>query len=847
MLKNFRYDYDLVSAKINNIIYQRGKADQFIYKYEYDPDNRLLRAYSGTDMNVLQQDAGYRYYLHGPLARVELGDGLTNRIVQGMDYFYTLQGWLKGVNGVQFGNTETNPVSTDAGSDGSPLSTAGMHAQVGADALAFTLGYYKDDYLPIGGSGLPVFQPAFQYPAAGSNEPGGKALFNGNISNAVYSVAGLGNSLPMGYTYGYDQLNRLLEMRSHYINAASTTMGWSSQTGQQDYRESLRYDRNGNISSLFRNGSSGGGRPLAMDNLLYHYYCYTPDNTRKTYQPGQPLPADAWALTNQLAHINDSVAAGNYPLAAYPAEKDIDNQADNNYSYDGIGNLVKDNAEGITKIDWTVYGKIRSISKSDGTSIVYDYDVSGNRIQKQVVAGRNKTITSYIRDAQGKTIAVYSWRGRSNANPLPASAGNGLTGQTWDEQHLYGINRLGMWTPHILLPATPDSTNEAVQVGSKLFELTNHLGNVMAVISDKKLPVFLHDNPAVTDHYTAEKISAADYSPFGMQLPGRYYMIPAAGSYRYGFNGKENDNEPAGTGNQQNYGQRIYDPRVSRFLSVDPISTHYPMLTPYQFGSNSPVSGVDQDGLEYAPAGKTGIFIIDHTAVQAYADNPSVILQQKANAATVRLLHMVERAHLQPPATLSAQWQPAAAFEKERHEAEKAAWYDRDGYNADGSPTPATRLARDKTWNAFADHLALPFLDLASFAYGGGELKGLRGTVSFLEKKEFEALATTGKIDPRVIRFSQENIAANFKDGRSVNSLAELLGKGNKIDITPIRIVEKDGMVFTLDNRRLYAHQMANVEVPYIKLANIPEEELRKFSTLNNGTSITVRKATPQH
>jgi RHS repeat-associated protein len=70
-------------------------------------------------------------------------------------------------------------------------------------------------------------------------------------------------------------------------------------------------------------------------------------------------------------------------------------------------------------------------------------------------------------------------------------------------------------------------------------------------------------------------------------------------SYRFGFNGKENDNEVKGTGNQQDYGMRIYDPRLGRFLSVDPLTSSYPELTPYQFASNRPIDGIDLDGLEY--------------------------------------------------------------------------------------------------------------------------------------------------------------------------------------------------------------------------------------------------------
>jgi RHS repeat-associated protein len=62
-----------------------------------------------------------------------------------------------------------------------------------------------------------------------------------------------------------------------------------------------------------------------------------------------------------------------------------------------------------------------------------------------------------------------------------------------------------------------------------------------------------------------------------MLMPGRKY--PSTIKYRYGFNGKENDNEVKGEGNQQDYGMRIYDPRLGRFLSVDPITDEYPELT----------------------------------------------------------------------------------------------------------------------------------------------------------------------------------------------------------------------------------------------------------------------------
>ncbi len=69
---------------------------------------------------------------------------------------------------------------------------------------------------------------------------------------------------------------------------------------------------------------------------------------------------------------------------------------------------------------------------------------------------------------------------------------------------------------------------------------------------------------------------------------------------RFGFNGKEMDDETYGEGNCYDYGFRIYNPRLGRFLSVDPLTSSYPWYTPYQFAGNKPILAVDLDGLEEA-------------------------------------------------------------------------------------------------------------------------------------------------------------------------------------------------------------------------------------------------------
>lgn len=91
-------------------------------------------------------------------------------------------------------------------------------------------------------------------------------------------------------------------------------------------------------------------------------------------------------------------------------------------------------------------------------------------------------------------------------------------------------------------------------------------------------------------------------------MPGRKYAASSTGSggYRYGFNGKEQDPETYGEGNIYDYGFRIYNPRIGKFLSVDPLTPSYPELTPYQFASNTPIEAIDLDGLESQSSKKDG-------------------------------------------------------------------------------------------------------------------------------------------------------------------------------------------------------------------------------------------------
>jgi RHS repeat-associated protein len=77
-------------------------------------------------------------------------------------------------------------------------------------------------------------------------------------------------------------------------------------------------------------------------------------------------------------------------------------------------------------------------------------------------------------------------------------------------------------------------------------------------------------------------------------MPNRTYTFLK--NYRYGFNGKENDNDVMGVGNQIDYGERIYDPRKGGFDSVDPLFRKYPWWSSYELAGDNPIRSVDIDG-----------------------------------------------------------------------------------------------------------------------------------------------------------------------------------------------------------------------------------------------------------
>ena len=145
------------------------------------------------------------------------------------------------------------------------------------------------------------------------NVNGVKKLYNGNIAETFWRTSS--DNRLRKYSYEYDQLNRLL----HAVYQKPGT------TAPNSYREKLNYDRNGNITSLIRNGGLDHEQSLfvlEIDNLVYNYS----------------------ANSNKLIAVTDN---------SLSSEGFYDgNTSGVDFTYDVNGNMITDRNKGITSINY---------------------------------------------------------------------------------------------------------------------------------------------------------------------------------------------------------------------------------------------------------------------------------------------------------------------------------------------------------------------------------------------------------------------------------------------------------------------------------------------------------------
>lgn len=252
--------------------------------------------------------------------------------------------------------------------------------------------------------------------------------------------------------------------------------------------------------------------------------------------------------------------------------------------------MIRDRQEGIEQIVWQVDGKVKAIyftQASNKNNLEFDYDAFGRRVAKHEYDQNDffKKSTYYLLDVSGNLMNTYIHKPDA---PAPFE----LT-----ERVIYGSSRLGMNTKKadMLFPVSENVLSS--YTGEKLYEMTNHLGNVLTVINDIKVPY----QSGADILYYATIVSTSDYSPFGVTLDmdgGRtQYLNISENDYRYkGYQGSEKDDEVKGVGNHYTTTFRAYDPRLGRWFSLDPEASSFPFESNYVSNHNNPIIYVDPKG-----------------------------------------------------------------------------------------------------------------------------------------------------------------------------------------------------------------------------------------------------------
>jgi RHS repeat-associated protein len=408
-------------------------------------------------------------------------------------------------------------------------------------------------------------------------------LYNGNIKAMVTTIVKPTitpgdtvqfEALPQGTAYKYDQLNRLTEMTA-WQNVNSSTNVWQNGLVYNGrYHNKFEYDANGNILSQLRNDGYGN----AINYLTYK----------------RQLDASNDLMRNRLYHVRDSVSSGAFA-------DDIDDQGyysnhadsvniSNNYSYDAIGNLTKNTQKEIDTILYSVYGKVKEVIRTSGSSkknLKFDYDANGNRTAKHIFDSYNNWEKSeyYVLDAQGNVMSIYE-------NKVDTAMHYAQT-----EKHIFGSSRLGADKTSLeMIGAVAVADGDIMEhaLGYKHFDASNHLGNTLITFTDRKIPVDLNtDN--VIDEYWPDVIASNDYYPFGVKMKERTF---SSENSRYQFNGKQFDEETE----TSDFGARMLDGDLALWGAIDKIVHEFLGWSPYSYAVNNPLFFTDPDGRDIKPS-----------------------------------------------------------------------------------------------------------------------------------------------------------------------------------------------------------------------------------------------------
>ena len=405
-----------------------------------------------------------------------------------------------------------------------------------------------------------------------------------------------GYSLTERYTYTYDHSSRLTRVSHQYDNNPSVLL----LEHAYDELARLQTDKldNGIYATDYayniRNWLTGIEGSMFSQSLHYTdglgVPCYNGNISSMTWKSGAGATPRGYKFSyDRLGRLTDA-EYGEGPSLSVNTNR-FNEQVT---GYDKMGNILglkrygQTSATGYDVIDDLSLSyagnRLKKVADRSGTSTFnngfefkdgidlsteYEYDENGNLTKdlnkkKTAIQYNCLNLPSRVMFANGNSISyLYDAAGRKLRTVHFLEGDSVTTDYCGNVVYENGV-------PQILLT---EAGYVSLTDGKYHYYLKDHQGNNRVVVDEEG---------------TVEEVN--DYYAFGglMSTSSRQSVQP------YKYNGKELDRK--GGLDWYDYGARMYDAALGRFMKTDRFSEKYVSLSPYQYGANNPVNNIDVNG-----------------------------------------------------------------------------------------------------------------------------------------------------------------------------------------------------------------------------------------------------------
>jgi RHS repeat-associated protein len=346
---------------------------------------------------------------------------------------------------------------------------------------------------------------------------------------------------------------------------------------------------NGNISGVtWRNKIEASGKPgvttggqgynLSYDNLnrLTETKYYTQTGSTFTQSTTGALTESVTGYDEMgnilgLVRKDKSSTAINDLTYHYPvAENQLTSISDagsqnitGTFTYDDNGNMLTDSKKNIS-ITYN-YLDLPDTVKQGSSKLVFSYDAAGNKLYKQLItSGTVVSQKHYIEDAEVTATNSIAFDGKIESIAM-------------DEGRI--VNTAGGYKYE--------------------YYLQDHLGNNRV-------------NFRIKTDGTTDLTQVQNYYPFGGSMGDTTMNYNSSPENLYKYSDKEFEAEL--NLDSYDFGARRYDPRLGRWMQMDPLGIIADALSPYNYVENDPMNMIDPDGMTSDPlnpnswSGPGGVF-----------------------------------------------------------------------------------------------------------------------------------------------------------------------------------------------------------------------------------------------